>query len=646
MLTSIVDANGNTTSYQYDDLTHALLSTTFPDGLVESNTYYDDGQFNYNYGRLNGKQNVYDHLKRVTQRLTASPTATYTYTGQKLVQVDDWRGSGPVETHTFTYDTAYRVSIEIQGGRGVLTRTYDAADRMATYMVQSGPTATYTYYPDGSLNTIVWTPVAGQFKYRYTLAGQYQQISFPNGQTRNYTYDDQGRLGQLTNLASGGTNIATYAYGYDLNTQTSAYDMLGQRVTQTATVPSQGLSNHQTKYQYDALYQLTKATYPNVAPFNGEVDSWTYDAIGNRLTNTVNGVTQTYTYAKNGANPNNGQRLLSDGVNTYTHNAQVTASRSGPSGAFSFFYDVFDHMTSISGALAASYAYDYQGRRVSKTVGGVTSTYFYSRLDLIQENGATPADYLLGPTIDEPLAMRQSGQLYYSILDGLGSVTGITNASAVIQSGYLYDSWGQTRSQTGTLPSLFTYTSREVAEAGTVYFRARYMSPSLGRFLSEDPIALGSDHNLYVYAAGSPMSFADPSGLEAQVCCRPLADKIAGPILKDKHCYIKTDITTYGLYPEGNFFVFRVGVPRRSDKRDVGGQCLDCKPKPVPCVTPETCFERTHQNYPIGGYGELGTNSNTYAGTMARTCCSNFTNTPPFWGLLGWDYHPPLPVVR
>jgi hypothetical protein len=71
---------------------------------------------------------------------------------------------------------------------------------VATLTVQGGPTSTYAYYPDGSLNTIDWTPVAGQFKYRYTLPGQYESVTFPNGQTRGFSYDDQGRVTQLSNL--------------------------------------------------------------------------------------------------------------------------------------------------------------------------------------------------------------------------------------------------------------------------------------------------------------------------------------------------------------------------------------------------------------------------------------------------------------
>lgn len=46
------------------------------------------------------------------------------------------------------------------------------------------------------------------------------------------------------------------------------------------------------------------------------------------------------------------------------------------------------------------------------------------------------------------------------------------------------------------------------------YYRARYYDPSIGRFLSEDPIRFkGSGTNLYAYVGNSPTSLKDPYGL-------------------------------------------------------------------------------------------------------------------------------------
>ena len=47
-----------------------------------------------------------------------------------------------------------------------------------------------------------------------------------------------------------------------------------------------------------------------------------------------------------------------------------------------------------------------------------------------------------------------------------------------------------------------------------VYFnRARYYSPELSRFISEDPLDFVDGTNLYEYADSDPIDFTDPSGL-------------------------------------------------------------------------------------------------------------------------------------
>jgi len=45
------------------------------------------------------------------------------------------------------------------------------------------------------------------------------------------------------------------------------------------------------------------------------------------------------------------------------------------------------------------------------------------------------------------------------------------------------------------------------------YYRGRYYSPSLKRFVSEDPMGLVAGLNEYAYVGGDPISMIDPSGL-------------------------------------------------------------------------------------------------------------------------------------
>jgi RHS repeat-associated protein len=49
-------------------------------------------------------------------------------------------------------------------------------------------------------------------------------------------------------------------------------------------------------------------------------------------------------------------------------------------------------------------------------------------------------------------------------------------------------------------------------DTGTMYRRARYYDPQTGRFTQEDPIGLAGGLNLYGYAGGDPVNYADPSG--------------------------------------------------------------------------------------------------------------------------------------
>jgi RHS repeat-associated protein len=529
VLTSITDANDNVTTYHYDPLKR-LDTTTFADGKTETYTYWADGLLKTKNDRMGQTLTYeYDAFKRLkTKTYPSSATIAYTYVGQKLTQVDD-TSITPNETHTFGYDSSYRVSQNVQGPRGTLGYTYTADDRVDTLTFSGSPSVTtaHTYYPDGSLNTISWSPQSGSFKYTYTPRGQYQTVAFPNTQTRTYTYDDQGRLTSLAN-ALGATNIATYAYGYDVDWATGLNTMLGQRVSLTADVPSQGFSGAQTKYSYDDLYQLVKAQYPNVAPFSGEVHQWSYDAIGNRLTNQINATIQSYTYEKIGSNPKNAQKLLSDGSNSYAYDFNGSqTSRTG----FGFIYDPDNRLSSINGGTTASYTYDYQGRRSSKTVAGVTTTFLYDGLNLIRETtSGNNTEYVFGPSIDEPLALYASGAVSYLNADGLGSVVATNGPTGTVTHSSIFDAWGVAKSEAGTRVHSFTYTGREVGEAGLHFYRARSLQPGVGRFTQEDPLGFGGGINEYLYAGSAPVALLDPTGL-VTTCKDPCDERVP----KNKH---------------------------------------------------------------------------------------------------------------
>ena len=76
-----------------------------------------------------------------------------------------------------------------------------------------------------------------------------------------------------------------------------------------------------------------------------------------------------------------------------------------------------------------------------------------------------------------------------------------------------YDAFGNTSTGGTASSNPLQYAGRENDGTGLYYYRARYYSPKLGRFISQDPIGLTGGLNMYAYVRGNPVSLVDPLGL-------------------------------------------------------------------------------------------------------------------------------------
>jgi RHS repeat-associated protein len=95
----------------------------------------------------------------------------------------------------------------------------------------------------------------------------------------------------------------------------------------------------------------------------------------------------------------------------------------------------------------------------------------------------------------------------------LGSAVAVADSTGTIQTSYTYDPFGSTSFSGVAGINPFQFTGRENEGNGLYYYRARYYSSALGRFISEDPDGLlGGDTNFYSYVLDSPTNFRDPSG--------------------------------------------------------------------------------------------------------------------------------------
>ena len=95
----------------------------------------------------------------------------------------------------------------------------------------------------------------------------------------------------------------------------------------------------------------------------------------------------------------------------------------------------------------------------------------------------------------------------------------MSSSAGGVANTYTYDSFGNVTSFTGTLGNPFRYTGRESdPESGLNYNRARYYTPTSGRFISEDPIKFNGGVDFYAYAHNNPAVLIDPLGLCDKNC--------------------------------------------------------------------------------------------------------------------------------
>ena len=236
-------------------------------------------------------------------------------------------------------------------------------------------------------------------------------------------------------------------------------------------------------------------------------------------------------------------------------------------GAKSRVYDGFNRLRQVrKGGTTAQYTYNAEGIRTAKTVNGERTTFILDGANVIGEVNAQNqvTNYIRGAS-GIILSRDQSNTTKYYVTNGHGDVMGLTDTTGAVVKSYEYDAFGQEYSPSSGDTNPFRYCGEYFdSETNSIYLRARYYSPAVGRFTQQDPAMDGI--NWYVYCASNPVNAADPTGLGH--CKVVLAAGINTNADKDMWYWMKNEIT-YRLNKRGDTVEF-IEVYPYGEGKDTG----------------------------------------------------------------------------
>jgi RHS repeat-associated protein len=518
----------------------------------------DLGHWSYVYnanGTLNSQTDArgiitylgYDAMARVTGKSVYNPATNFTETTSNSYD----------EPRTYDDNGVIRNAINI----GTLTTSYRYVPVNGT-LPSSTVRRLYDYEPMGHVVKETHVGINGSDKvlhYEYWPDGSLKRKKMADGTlTGQYSYDLAGRLNAVANSnvvsstepamfvqstaynARGQTTSITYGNGV-----TSTYSYNDARGFLTRVLPSSGATTLlDQNYTRNAKGMITATTSPDV----GRSWTYSYDALERLISadnqnGTADDATYIYDDADNmvfnsklcAANPNiayptqgatsvrpHAPTTICGTPVTYDANGNTTnydVDGSGPLLPRSLTYDGENRPVSIlQNGNTSVFTYGPDSERSSKTYNGNQYLYIGSEAELLVNSSYTTG---LLTSYLHPDVKREGLATDFMLKDNLASNRVITRMGGATTKmdygayGMPLTTNGATPPATGQPQTKAYIDQRFDPETGLQYLHARFYDPLEGRFLTPDtfdPILAGVDFNRYAYRADDPVNGSDPNG--------------------------------------------------------------------------------------------------------------------------------------
>ena len=486
----------DSTGWTFDPLTGLCRSKAYADASTVAYAHAADGlPMRTTYPGGHWIENAYDG-NRVLSGVTSDDDTCCAWFANDVFGRRT-AASNVVCRYAYSYgqrDVVTNETAEVDGLCMTICRQADAIGRMTSLSVSGSGDLAVLYATNGMIQTVATPDAVAEYLYNEFSADVGYRLALTNGVSfvRSLTRSPHlhGEILAVRNVVGQETN--SYAYTYD--------------------AAKRPISRNADTFAYNRRGEVTNEVVAGV------IRTHAYDFIGNEQPANCLNQYLGLAYSPNG-------ELVSDGIFTYAYDAlsRLTAAYS-------------------NGTLVVSNRYDHLGRRVVKIAADGTHTFLYDGWRPLVETVVRPdsttdrIDYVWGKdisgTIDGAagigglLYVKVNGAVFVPFYDAYGNVMGYRDAEGNAVAEYVYDVFGRTVAQNGTMADVFAmrYSTKYYdKEAGLYYYGKRHYSPTWRRWLTRDPIEERGGLNLYVFCRNNALLFLDKDG-QAFFAVRRLED--------------------------------------------------------------------------------------------------------------------------